>query len=195
MHSIQALSLVGLLGAVAFSAPVLAHQPSPTVTPDLAAPASHEAPTPATAQNAGLCGITAADVSGIAQHYNLDINMNFVSQALSQPMDCGAYGDLCTALAPAAANAYVCNVWNNLAAHAPVPFAINEANNLLDQGTPDCPADQEACQEICDERGTGNVQSCNGHYYGNTCHSLPICEMFELRDIVGFNEVGVVFPI
>ncbi len=195
MHCFQTLSLVGLLAAAAFSAPVLAHGPSPAAAPDVAVPASHDAPTPAVAQSAGLCGITAADVNSIATHYNLDINMNFVSQALSQPMNCGAYGELCTALAPAAANAYVCNVWNNLADHKPVPFAINEANNLLDQGTLDCPEDLATCQEICDQRGTGTVLSCEGYYFGNTCHSIPLCEMFELGDIIGFSEIGEVFPI
>ncbi len=149
-----------------------------------ASPSGTSSAQPASMQ-AGLCGMTQTKVLGIRDHYDLDLDLSVVADALQTPFNCSAHGDLCDLLNPVDARNYVCGVWNALDQRRPMADIIQTSHEALVEGDK-CTPDAAACADACFATG---VSSCNGLYYLGSCQSFALCNGGWVGDIRGLGEV------
>lgn len=198
------LNLAGLLTVAAISIPTFASagdSPSAPRTPTIEAPstATQNAPEllssePATTQAVGLCGMTPADVAGIVNFYGLDPHMPSVAQSLQPTLNCGAYGGLCTAMGTVAAEQYACSVWDDLSNHEPLPDVVANSMTVLGQALGECTPNTEACEEICQNVGSGEVLRCDGVLIAGQCRSVAACELSFINHIKFFDFLSDSIP-
>ena len=165
-------------------------------SPDTAVAASKEqvsletAPVPA--MTGGLCGMTQADIQGIVDDYDLAPEAGWVQDALQQPFDCGAYGELCELVGPQDAHNYVCNVWSAFDQGMAISTISQEAREYIDEHGIRCTPDASECEETCDELGKP-VRRCIGttSVLDGSCITISYCA--SLWEVIGFRPFLIPF--
>jgi len=130
-------------------------------------------------------GITPGELNGIVAHYGLDPDMEGVGEMLSTPFDCGAYGELCSALPTAKAKTYACGVWQALESHVSIATVQDLAIDYLDTHANACEADYDTCDAMCHPK---DVLQCHGVKIGTNCKQLALCDDSLMR-MLGFDDL------
>jgi hypothetical protein len=170
-----ALAVIAPAVAAPRATPVRTSAPLPK-----AAPATES--TPAAAQTEGLCGLTQADVVDIVDHYDLAPKWWAYAEALEVPLNCDAYGELCSAVGPAATETYACGVWLGLEAHVSLAEIRESANQWIDDNTTECTPNEAVCEDVCEEMP---ILDCFGIMFGGHCRTIAACD----PDMIGIRFV------
>lgn len=153
--------------------------------PDVAEAAADAKPEPVAAMASGLCGLTPSQVQGIVDDYGFTPSPGWLSNALQQPFNCSAYGDLCNVLDPQDAQNYVCNVWSAFDDRMAIGLISQETADYIAENGINCNPDPELCSQACDEWGKP-VRECYGRIEvtSGDCMTLTWCS--SLASVFGF---------